>query len=325
MIPQYGNYYAPILNSCSANPEDIIQEERDYCHLFASGKYDHFATSRMRYVGDDTLVTYLDQKALIGLSDDLKKEIKGVYETHIHLLKALSKLLDARDPIVHYDLKDSNVVYDDTNNVPIIIDFGMSFTKSQLFSALGHPEKLHRFFWNYQAKEDNSVDINWPIEVEVLSYINKYRYKVLDQDILSSDIEELKSVIHRFIKKDLTYNQIDTINFQSQMKHYLSSYKSKKWRNLTEDLMNTWNTWDNYGIAFTYYKYLQTNPFLGRKALKFTDNEFIIKYTELIEKMVFATPETRRLSPKETMHMLSEIWKSYSGIDNSKKINLVRA
>jgi tRNA A-37 threonylcarbamoyl transferase component Bud32 len=309
MIPQYGNYYAPILNSCSADPQEIIQEERDYCHLFASGKYDHFATSRMRYVGDDTLLTYLDQQAFIG--NDLEEEIKGVYETHKHLLKALSKLLDARDPIVHYDLKDSNVVYDAANNVPIIIDFGMSFTKSELFSALVHPEKLHQFFWNYQAKEDNSVDINWPIEVEVLSYINKY--KDLNQDITSSDIEELKSVIHRFIKKDLTYNHVDTIKFQSQMKHYLSSYKLKNWENLTQDLINTWHTWDNYGISFTYYKYLQ------RKSSRFTNNSFIVKYSELIEKMVFATPETRRFGPKETIRMLSEIWRSYSGIDNSKK------
>jgi tRNA A-37 threonylcarbamoyl transferase component Bud32 len=77
----------------------------------------------------------------------------------MHLLKALSTMLDVKDPIIHYDLKNKSIIYL-TDKGPIIIDFGMSFIKSQLLSAVIHPEKLNDFFWNYQATADDSLDTN---------------------------------------------------------------------------------------------------------------------------------------------------------------------
>jgi hypothetical protein len=228
----------------------------------------------------------------------------------------------------------------------------MSFMKSQLFSALNNFDKLKDFFWNYQENTDDSFDINWCIDIELLSYINKH--KDLDRIIAWRDIEDLKGtyvyicmytylpicmhiytyiyiyiytrictyimciciylfiriynsgVFDRFIKNDLTYKHINTIKFQNEMKHYVSSYESKKWETLLKDLINTWYTWDNYAVAFAYYKYIQG------KSANFNNNSFIIKYKKFIERIVFASPETKRLGPKETMHTIHELWKSYS-------------
>jgi hypothetical protein len=306
MISQYSKYYAPILDSCSVDTSVIIQKERDYCHLFATNNHDQFATSIIRKIGDYSLGVYLYQMSNDVSSYLIEDEIRTIYKTHIHLLKALSKLLDAKDPIVHYDLKGMNIFIHDTFQVPIIIDFGMSFTKSQLVSALLNPQKqnLNQFFWSYEAMEGVVIDVNWSIEVELLCYINIS--KDLNELITSSDIEDLKKVVSSYIKKDATYNLIDTTKFQDDMKQYLSSYKSKKWEILLRDLTNTWNTWDNYALALTYYRYLQDKP------LNFNDNPFITNYKKLLERIVFATPETRRLGPKETMYMLLDLWRTDS-------------
>jgi hypothetical protein len=303
-ISEYGKYFAPILDSCSVDTRVIVQKERDNCHLFEKNENDHhhFTTSIIRKAGDIFLETYLENR-MIG------EEIKAIYKTHIHLLKALSKMLDARDPIIHYDLKSMNILVD-KNEVPIIIDFGMSFTKSELLSALVDTRKLYNFFWSYNETSlpGESVDVNWPIEVELLCYI--YVNKWLTEVITSSDMEDLKEAVDSYIKKDSFYDDIDTKDFQNETKQFLSQYESREWEILMEDLIDSWSTWDNYQIALTYYKYLQ-----NKSSREIAENSFITKYVDLIGRIVFATPAKKRPGPKETMRKLTELWRSDSDMN----------
>ena len=59
--------------------------------------------------------------------------LNKVLQTHIYLLNALDKL--NRKGIIHFDIKYDNIVYDQTLQAPIIIDFGLSIYKPNLSPA----------------------------------------------------------------------------------------------------------------------------------------------------------------------------------------------
>ena len=53
---------------------------------------------------------------------------------HLHILTGLQKLIKLNNPIIHNDLKDENILIDNIYDIPIIIDFGLSFTKDDVQS-----------------------------------------------------------------------------------------------------------------------------------------------------------------------------------------------
>ena len=70
--------------------------------------------------------------------------------------------------MIHYDLKDGNIIFDEVYNVPIIIDYGLSFTKSQLLKTPLSIENLEKVFYVYYEKYSP-----WNIDIVLLSYITQ--------------------------------------------------------------------------------------------------------------------------------------------------------
>ena len=183
-IPQYQYYFAPIIDSCPINFNEINEREIKKCDIVDIAKQlppsqetkvegaikdniiinpaVEYKSYKIRYVGKYHVGKYIQMLSDIPSNQDPTLQLKHCVELHIHLLKALKKLGDAH--IVHYDLKSNNIILDDRYHRPVIIDFGISFETSDLDTF--DYTKYKKIFYS-----DYNVYPPWCIEIVLLSYI----------------------------------------------------------------------------------------------------------------------------------------------------------
>lgn len=289
-IIQYETFYAPILNTCPIEIGLIDENEINKCDVVrknqdSNSKEVVFMSSTLRYAGKLNVREYLETKMH-------KQEVhrKCIFETHLHLLKGLNKLLLLKDPIMHYDLKDNNIIMDKVYNVPIIIDFGLSFTKSQISNAMLNPKDLSEYYYIYYNNYSP-----WAIEILLLSYITR---KILKNTKLNIEVEKIDKyivdllvVVKDYTKtRDVFESEEEKIEFSGKMTNYLNSFKSKTIRVIMDDLQRSWNSWDNYAIASMYLELI----------INIKDDGYISKYKEILKNIVLVTPERGRQVPMDT-------------------------
>ncbi len=290
-IENYDYYFAPILNSCPINIGVIEDNEIKRCEIVSKDKdssQKEYISSTLKYVGKNSICEYLNTR-----QKNEKKHVKAILETHLHLTKALQKLLDLEDSIIHYDLKDGNIIFDDEYNVPIIIDYGLSFTKSQLFFTPLSIENLEKVFYVYYEKYSA-----WNIDVVLLSYITQSiiieeNLNVAHQ-VLQPYYEKLINVVDDFVAGSILFDtNEERSKFTYNTKKYLSKFEKKTIRILIDELSQRWKSWDNYSIAVMYYIYLLDNKYLE-------ENKYIILYRMLLKEIIHSTFDRERHEPMRT-------------------------
>lgn len=287
-INSHDYYFAPILNSCKISIGVIDEDEIKKCDLVKkNGSTNQYVSSTLKYVGTKSLYEYLNLHR-----KNEENQVKCIFETHIHLTNALDKILNIDDSIIHYDLKNDNIIFDDFYNVPIIIDLGLSFTKSQLLKSPINKESLDKIFYVYYEKYTV-----WNIEVVLLSYITQKI--VINEDvnigsqILKPYYETLVNVVVDFVTSSLLFETKDDgeIFIKSAM-DYLLEFNNKPIYLLVNELCRKWKTWDNYSLAALYYIYLIDNDNLN-------DTNYIIPYREMLKKIIQCPLNGERLEPKD--------------------------
>ena len=73
----------------------------------------------------------------------IRKTFIGLIDCYTHLLNALLILSD--NNIVHYDLKNDNILYDSVKQQPIIIDFGLSINMKPILKICSKKERFYKF------------------------------------------------------------------------------------------------------------------------------------------------------------------------------------
>ena len=103
---------------------------------------------KIRFINGSVLSSFItDNKN----SADIFSNFVNIYQ---HMLEALNILIT--ENVVHFDLKGLNVVFDTDNEKPIIIDFGLSISVTELLKS----KQYFRYFYIYAP--DYYV---WPLEV----------------------------------------------------------------------------------------------------------------------------------------------------------------
>jgi hypothetical protein len=278
-IYQYEYFFAPILDTCPINIGIIENDEIKKCNIIKNDMKRHtYVSSKIKYVGDISIGTYLDNI----ISE--KKKVKAIFESHLYILKGLELLLAVPDPIIHYDLKDNNIMMDSIYDIPIIIDFGLSFTKSEIVEGLNNPQELRKIFYvavsNYPS---------WSIEIILLSHIIQNLLDEID-NIIDNYIDELIHIIEIFLETSTIFETDDERNeFKDKMIKYIISFQSKTIRLFINDLLKNWKSWDNYAMAVNFYSYLND-----------MNDEYINDYKKILKKIILMTSESTRPLPMET-------------------------
>ena len=288
-IKNYDYYFAPILNSCPINIGVIEDEEIKRCEIVSKDEdasKREYVSSTLKYIGKNSLCDYLNTQI------NERKQVKAILETHLHLMNALQKLLDLEDSMIHYDLKDGNIIFDEVYNVPIIIDYGLSFTKSQLFKTPLSIENLEKVFYVYYEKYSA-----WNIDVVLLSYITQsiiIEENVNVDQVLQPYYEKLINVVDDFVAGSILFDtNEERSKFTSNTIKYLSKFEKMPIRVLIDELSQRWKSWDNYSIAVMYYTYLLDNKYL-------LENKYINLYRMLLKEIIYTTFERERHEPMRT-------------------------
>ncbi len=301
-LPLYDHYFAPVLKSCKINALKMDYKLVKSCatmqnELGELNKDSAYVSNKIRYVGKQHIANYFKQ-----LKSNPQKLNKKIINTHLHLLDALQLL--GSENIIHFDIKPQNVMYDEIQDIPIIIDFGLSRSITPLLSPNFSPirnEKLMRHtFVTYDTYD------YWCIDIYILSNIGSTTYLKPYQAVTDGQI---KALLRGFISPNfLAVLSGEEVNeFKQRVFDYFSPFIKDRqtWINVFRVLIQNYAKWDNYSAAMTYlYGYSKAKPAIESTT---TESVEMHHYFTLLKNIVTAMPDERPL-PEETQRSINEIF-----------------
>jgi len=317
-IKKYNTMFAPIIDSCIVNIEEVSQNDINKCDIIAKDKADdrkiEYKSYKMRYAGKQ----FLSQYFLSIIKKSPKKLIKRMIETHIYVLKSLNKLSSLTPPIIHYDLKDNNIMYDEKLGVPIIIDFGLSFELDPN-KGFDHAVALEQYYVFYEKYPP------WCIELVLLSYIVQRiaDSKGIKSTISESDISLLQDICNTFISENDVFNNNGITKdeaeiFKQGINAFVSTYLGKTWETMFKDLQKNYASWDNYSISVIYLFYIQDLLYEIESPIK-------DRYIALLKKIILYVPANSEEIHRSTIdEVIRELKKMASTTDKKEYQKIIQ-
>lgn len=289
-IKHYDDYFAPVIKSEKINIADINDDEIKNCVFMHDDKNAHhteYESNRVLYVGKLTLANYLTKMA-----SAYPDQIIGIFiATDIILLEGLQKLVDAN--IIHYDLRENNIMVRDADGRPIIIDFGLSVDASVAIKS----KDAFYIYYNVYAP--------WCIDIVVLSYIVNELGD--DWKTKTATTSEMTRLVDEYISKNKGIKTLlmpdERTTLKTKLVSFFSKYDNKPWQNVYDELLKNRATWDNYALAFIFLTLFEDLT-LSQYSREFI---FLDSYKELLKSIILSNPNERIL-PKDVISKLNKMF-----------------
>lgn len=238
--------------------------------------------------------------------------IKKITSIYYHLLKAIKKLEE--NNIIHFDIKEPNIMYDEWNHSPMIIDFGISFDLTTPLT----PEQLSTYFYT------DKFYIYWCIDIYIISFIVQVVRKQKNANIITNSTitntiteENVNNLIKGFIEEEFieedrkglkkylkTIQNIeqDIEEFKIKIKTFLDTFIGKDWEELFNFLFKKeiYSTWDNYSLAMSFIFISNSVHFIEY------ENNIPKQLIKLWKSIIFAIPGERK-NVEETINEWKKI------------------
>jgi serine/threonine protein kinase len=323
-LPLYDHYFAPVVKSCKINTVNMDYNLVKTCatmqnELGELNTTSAYVSNKIRYVGKHHIAKYLQ-----NLTKTPQKLYRKLVNTHLHILDALQIL--ASEQIVHFDIKPQNIMYDDIQDIPIIIDFGLSRVITPLLSPEFNPSKNAKLMQHTFVSYD-TYDY-WCIDIYILSNIGSKTFLKPDAQVSEGQI---KALLRGFITPNFLaiLSGDEVYQFKQSIIHYFLPFIEQKqtWLDVFRVLIQNYAKWDNYSTALTYlYSYIKakatTVKYSGRgtegvigKYREQISSEFQ-QYLSILKNIVIAMPDERPL-PEETQQTIQELFASKQELDQS--------
>jgi serine/threonine protein kinase len=304
-LPLYDHYFAPVVKSCKINTIKMDYNLVRSCAEMQNelGELKHnsvYVSNKIRYVGKHHIFNYMQ-----SLTTHPQKLYRKLINTHLHILDALQMLVS--ENIVHFDIKSQNIMYDEIQDVPIIIDFGLSREITPLlapnFSPLKSEKLLRHTFVSYDTYD------YWCIDIYILSNIGSNTILKPHSEVSEGHI---KLILRGFITPNFLaiLSADEVFQFKQNTKAYFSQFIEHKrpWMDVFRVLIQNYSKWDNYSLAMTYlYNYLKTKPTKNGEQIPAEIKE----YLSILRNIVTAMPDKRPL-PQETQKAIREVFETTS-------------
>jgi serine/threonine protein kinase len=269
-IKNYKNYFAPILETENIQISSLDNEEVDQCDIIHNNKDPKakYESEKIKYIGKDTLIKYY-MKVLSN-----NKFINIFIENHIILLESLEKLESAQ--IIHYDLKENNVMIQDSNKRPIIIDFGLSIDATK---------PMETYFYSYYTKYGP-----WCIDIVFLSYMVNEVGKDWQTQLITTN--NIKQILDEFFQNNPINTNLliedERNKWKSKLENYFNVFINKPWKILYDELIKYCFTWDNYSITVMYLFMIHE-----LELITYSSNTFLNDYINLLKNNIMSIPNER--------------------------------
>jgi serine/threonine protein kinase len=264
-INGYKNYFALIVNNCNIDVGKINKTNRNECNLLKKKSENKFILMKLHYIEGDIFINYLVN------NKNNNENINNIINNYNHLLNSLNMLIEKK--IVHFDIKNENILFNIKNKMPIIIDFGISINVNSF-----KYKSLKDFFYIYAPQY-----YVWPLEVHYLCYIlnennepeTNELYHIVNSFV--DNIHVLKMFSPKFIE-----------NFKKICVYQLIKYNNISYKKRISLILDFWKTWDNYSLSIVYLKYIQY--IFGST---FYENDFVVFFSKLLLKNIHPNPSKR--------------------------------
>jgi serine/threonine protein kinase len=294
-IPNYENFFNVILDSCDVSLKKISKGEIKKCDKTLKG-ISNALLGNLKYIKNKNLFSLLTERRISN--EAIKNNIFIIINTYKITLLALEKL--KKMDIIHNDIKPDNVLYDIDRNIPIIIDFGISIHKKQLTPET-YKEHFYVFYPEYYV---------WCLDIHYICYllhINKTPQK-----------DEIEEICDSFVKHNPALRGFSDL-FLKKYRHTcvkaLTRYIGQDYLSVIKKLLKHTETWDLYSFSIIYLSILEYWYTRG-----FSDNSFIIDFSQLLLENIHPFPEKRN-SIKETTEKFSGFF--YTNTNNKNISDLI--
>ena len=237
-IKNYDLYFAPVINSCKVSVGNIQEDEIKKCNILNENQKTYM-TNKIKYVGKYTLADYLT----LLYEKKPKLFLRVFLESFLQLLNNVDIL--QKNHILHMDLKENNIMYDEKNENPIIIDFGLSFNINKL-SKENYKELFFVYGFDYPP---------WCFDISILSFmVNElgelwYDVIVTDENLFKvCDNFILKNPLFILDEKNIMFSQIEIEDYRKKLLIFVDQFKGKKWIDVFDECLRYNHTWDSYAI-----------------------------------------------------------------------------
>ena len=286
-IENFHLFFSPVVKSCRVNLANVDRSLLSKCEIIDEKKEKNYILLDMLYINNNQFTELIKKMSKKNL-------IVTIFETYIFLLGSLELLLDSK--IVHFDLKNDNILYDKITNNPILIDFGISIPIDKI-NNMNIKDYLYVYAPDYCI---------WPLDVHIITFLlHKTQSTLTKQDaiVIASDYSKFNKGLESFSDEFKKQYKIFCIEVAEQ---YVGMN-----RNLAiEKLMSSYKTWDNYAISILY---LKSFAFLFEKG--FYKNELFIYFSQLL--LTNISPDSnKRLSVSETKTKFSEMFYTNETVEN---------
>jgi hypothetical protein len=271
-LPNYSLYFLPVIGSCSIGLASLNPKYIDKCKIISKNDSEYLLLE----------LPYMKNISFQKLFSDKFRTNKHLFvtfiETYQYITGSIGQLLDIN--VVHYDLKQENILYSTKYENPILIDFGISIPIDKV-----EDENLSDYFYVYAP--DYSL---WAPEIHAINYL------VNVGDTLTG------TVIDKLMSDYVTHNMalhIFSDDFKERYKQsgikWLKKYENKNKYDVIKELLSFYKTWDLYSLSIMYLKFFKILFMKG-----FFESNLIIAFSQLLLTNISPNP-TVRLSIHDTL------------------------
>jgi len=236
-IPQYEYYMNTILKTCPLNIASMSSGEVDKCDILDRDRTEEYLSVKMKNIGNKKIEDFI-------LSLDSRYQIIETVETYFYLIDAIEILQENR--IIHFNINTSTILYNETNCIPILIDFGFAFN-------MDDEERKKEVFDSIQT-----INENGPIEIYILSKV----WKKMGEPASESDFV---SFLEEYMQNDFfrlsSITEEDKRKFREEYRSFYSPFVGTGWKNMVDTVWNNtdsyYKTWDYYSISMVYLMILE--------------------------------------------------------------------
>jgi len=226
------------------------------------------------------------------------------------LLNGLHKL--NKNNIIHFDLKDTNILHDKVLGRPIIIDYGLSIYKEGI--------KEKEFDWEENFLIYSTEYGPWCLDIVLISYI--VNNKKEDEDIYKMKItkKSLLKVLDEYVMRNSSIKMLsesESKELKKNSEEYILELIKEDDINSKElllKLVENIDSWDSYSLSLTYLYIL--------KSLKLENNEevdYMKKFKKELKSIIISKPSERKKSNEIKENLLKEL----SSIEMKEKRQLI--
>ena len=319
-IANYDDYFAPILKTCEISMARMTDDKVKRCDFIEDdGKT--YETNKLRYVGKNTLA-----KHILNVTEESPKRLfRVLLDTHKNILVGFNKLSSVG--IVHFDVKENNIMIEDTTGNPIIIDFGLSSEIKTL-----NTNKYRDVFFVYGPEYSP-----WCIDICMLTYMaNELENQVMPPGMLGFvgfeeqktqtwldgmvTKEKLTIVINDFITKNTA--MVELVNapqrtaYKTMLHEYFNKFIGKTWKELADTLEKNVSSWDCYAVS-VMYSYIIRDLELNKVDVTVPS---WTSYRKILEDTILASPDKRPSSNE----MIVNIEKLFKNVSSNESKNLMK-